>query len=208
MRAHSRRPASAALPGADRFRAQARLCCYKAEWKQWEQFCSLLELPVSPITPGSLTAFVEWPWWQPGWKKGTCAAPTIDRRPSGVVVSGRTEHKLKLGKTVAARARRVLKAKAMEKTSDPRPGTGPRPARRAPAHCGARRPRHPAGPVIRVPAGLLAVSLAFRAGRPVAEDGCVHLVVRVPARPESRQPAPPRCTTRRHQRMHHTPPPA
>ncbi|MER6141954.1 hypothetical protein ABT174_18215 [Streptomyces sparsogenes] len=66
-------------------------------------------------------------------KKGTYAAPTIDRRLSGAVVTGRTEHKLKLGKTVAARARRVLKAKvkveakAMEKTSEIR-GRGPAPA--------------------------------------------------------------------------------
>ncbi|MFF1359948.1 hypothetical protein [Streptomyces sp. NPDC058297] len=85
---------------------------YAADWKQWEEFCALLELPVTAITPGSLTAFVEWLWFQPGWKKGTCTVPsTIDRRLSGVVVTGRTDHHLVLDKTVAARARRVLKAK-------------------------------------------------------------------------------------------------
>ncbi|MFD7205939.1 hypothetical protein [Streptomyces sp. NPDC059893] len=32
---------------------------YAADWKQWTEFCALLELPVTAITPGSLTAFVE-----------------------------------------------------------------------------------------------------------------------------------------------------
>ncbi|MDO0923983.1 hypothetical protein QQY24_00375 [Streptomyces sp. TG1A-8] len=103
---------------------------YAADWKQWEQFCALLELPVTAITPGSLTAFVEWLWWQPGWKEGTYTAPsTIDRRLSGVVVTGRTGHHLVLDKTVAARARRVLKAKVkeMEKTKETR-GRGLAPA--------------------------------------------------------------------------------
>ncbi|MFF4828229.1 hypothetical protein ACFY20_35690 [Streptomyces sp. NPDC001312] len=103
---------------------------YAADWKQWEQFCALLELPVTAITSGSLTAFVEWLWWQPGWKKGTYTAPsTIDRRLSGVVVTGRTDHHLVLDKTVAARARRVLKAKVkeMEKSEEIR-GRGPAPA--------------------------------------------------------------------------------
>ncbi|MCX4538699.1 hypothetical protein OHA79_49225 (plasmid) [Streptomyces sp. NBC_00841] len=31
---------------------------YAADCKQWEQFCVLLELPVTAITPGSLTALV------------------------------------------------------------------------------------------------------------------------------------------------------
>ncbi|WP_427767723.1 hypothetical protein [Streptomyces sp. DSM 41931] len=100
---------------------------YAADWKQWEQFCALLELPVTAITPGSLTAFVEWLWWQPGWKKGTYTAPsTIDRRLSGVVVTGRTDHGLQLDRKVASRARYVLKAKVkeMEKTEETR-GRGP-----------------------------------------------------------------------------------
>ncbi|NEB06431.1 integrase, partial [Streptomyces sp. SID13726] len=103
---------------------------YAADWKQWTQFCALLELPVTAITPGSLTAFVEWLWWQPGWKEGTYTAPsTIDRRLSGVVVTGRVEHGLLLAKTVATRARRVLQAKVreMEKTGEVR-GRGPAPA--------------------------------------------------------------------------------
>jgi integrase len=103
---------------------------YAADWKQWEAFTALLELPVTAITPGSLTAFVEWLWWQPGWKPGTYTAPsTIDRRLSGVVVTGRTEHGLLLAKTVASRARRVLKAKVreLEKTGETR-GRGPAPA--------------------------------------------------------------------------------
>ena len=103
---------------------------YRADWKQWEQFTELLGLPVTAITPGSLTAFVEWLWHQPGWKQGTFTAPsTIDRRLSGVVVTGRTEHGLLLPKTVAARARRVLKAKVkeLEKTAETR-GRGPAPA--------------------------------------------------------------------------------
>ncbi|MGX1762277.1 hypothetical protein ACWIG5_36165 [Streptomyces lydicus] len=62
---------------------------YAADWKQWETFCALLGLPTTAITPGSLTAFVEWLWVQPGWKAGTFTAPsTIDRRLSGVVVTG------------------------------------------------------------------------------------------------------------------------
>lgn len=103
---------------------------YRADWKQWTVFCDLLGLPPTAITPGSLTAFVEWLWHQPGWKPGTRTAPsTIDRRLSGVVVTGRTEHGLLLHKTVAARARRVLKAKVkeMEKTDEVR-GRGPAPA--------------------------------------------------------------------------------
>ncbi|MCX4429605.1 integrase [Streptomyces mirabilis] len=103
---------------------------YRADWKQWEQFTALLGLPVTAITPGSLTAFVEWLWFQPGWKPGTCTAPsTIDRRLSGVVVTGRTEHRLLLHKTVAARARRVLKAKVKElQKGDEVRGRGPAPA--------------------------------------------------------------------------------
>ena len=103
---------------------------YAADWKQWEQFCALLELPVTAITPGSLTAFVEWLWWQPGWRQGTYTAPsTIDRRLSGVVVTGRTEYGLQLDRKVASRARYVLKAKVkeMEKTEETR-GRGPAPA--------------------------------------------------------------------------------
>ncbi|WP_257586057.1 tyrosine-type recombinase/integrase [Streptomyces sp. NEAU-sy36] len=103
---------------------------YAADWKHWETFCALLGLPVAAITPGSLTAFVEWLWVQPGWKPGTYTAPsTIDRRLSGVVVTGRTQLNLRLDKTVAARARTVLKAKVkeMEKTKEKR-GRGPAPA--------------------------------------------------------------------------------
>ncbi|MFI5526678.1 hypothetical protein [Streptomyces platensis] len=103
---------------------------YAADWEQWEAFCALLDLPVTAITPGSLTAFVEWLWIQPGWKAGTFTAPSIiDRRLSGVVVTGRAEYKLALDRTVAARARRVLKAKVRElqKTDEVR-GRGPAPA--------------------------------------------------------------------------------
>ncbi|MBA2949598.1 tyrosine-type recombinase/integrase [Streptomyces sp. PSKA28] len=109
---------------------------YAADWKQWTEFTALLGIPVTAITPGSLTAFVEWLWFQPGWKKDTDGRPvsymapsTIDRRLSGVVVTGRTDHRLLLDKTVAARARKVLKAKVreMEKTGEKR-GRGPAPA--------------------------------------------------------------------------------
>ncbi|GAA3815420.1 site-specific integrase [Streptomyces chiangmaiensis] len=103
---------------------------YAADWKAWETFCALLDLPVAAITPGSLTAFVEWLWVQAGWKPGTFIAPsTIDRRLSGVVVTGRTRLKLRLDKTVASRARSVLKAKVkeLEKTEEKR-GRGPAPA--------------------------------------------------------------------------------
>lgn len=100
---------------------------YATDWKQWEEFCHLLELPPSAITAGSLTAFVEWLWVQPGWKAGTFMAPsTIDRRLSGVVVTGRDRYGLQLDKTIASRARRVLKArvKAMQETEAQR-GRGP-----------------------------------------------------------------------------------
>lgn len=96
---------------------------YAADWKVWEQFCAVLEIPPSAITPGSLTAFVEWLWIQPGWKHGTFTAPsTIDRRLSGVVVTGRKLHSLVLDRKVASRARYVLKAKVkeMEKTEETR----------------------------------------------------------------------------------------
>ncbi|MFJ9855258.1 tyrosine-type recombinase/integrase [Streptomyces sp. NPDC101150] len=80
--------------------------------------------------PIAASAFVEWLWIQPGWKAGTFTAPTtIDRRLSGVVVTGRTEYKLALDRTVAARARRVLKAKVRElQKSDEVRGRGPAPA--------------------------------------------------------------------------------
>ncbi|SED65891.1 hypothetical protein SAMN05428954_0710 [Streptomyces sp. 2112.3] len=103
---------------------------YAADRKQWETFCALLGLPTTAIIPGSLTAFVEWLWVQPGWKAGTFTAPSaIDRRLSGVVVTGRTEYKLTLDRTVAARAGRVLKAKvhALQKTDEAR-ARGPAPA--------------------------------------------------------------------------------
>jgi hypothetical protein len=64
------------------------------------------------------------------WKEGTYTAPsTIDRRLSGVVVTGRSKHKLRLDKTVGSRARNVLKAKVkeLEKTEEKR-GRGPAPA--------------------------------------------------------------------------------
>lgn len=96
---------------------------YAADWKVWEQFCAQLGIPAAAITPGSLTAFVEWLWIQPGWRPGTFTAPsTIDRRLSGVVVTGRTKLDLVLDKTVASRARRVLKAKVkeLEKTEETR----------------------------------------------------------------------------------------
>lgn len=85
---------------------------YAVDWKDWERFTALLGLPVTAIPPSSLTAFVEWLWFELGWKKGPSTAPsTIDRRLSGVVVTGRTDHKRQLDKTVAAHARRILKVK-------------------------------------------------------------------------------------------------
>ncbi|MFD3889960.1 site-specific integrase [Streptomyces microflavus] len=103
---------------------------YAVDWAHWERFTALLGLPITAITPGSLTAFVEWLWWEPGWKPGTCTAPsTIDRRLSGVVVTGRSRYNLLLSKTVASRARAVLRAKVreLEKGEEVR-GRGPAPA--------------------------------------------------------------------------------
>ncbi|GES32548.1 hypothetical protein AB0G60_16975 [Streptomyces angustmyceticus] len=82
---------------------------YAADWKQWETFCALLGLPTT-AAPGALTAFVEWLWVQPGWKAGTFTSPsTIDRRLSGVVVTGRTEYKITIDVRVSKASPRKVK---------------------------------------------------------------------------------------------------
>lgn len=71
----------------------------------------------------TLVRFVEWLWTQPGWKAGTCAAPsTIDCRISGTVVSARAEHGVMLEEGVARLARNRLKqlVKEMEANGDTR----------------------------------------------------------------------------------------
>ncbi|MFI8928245.1 integrase [Streptomyces sp. NPDC053474] len=105
---------------------------YGTDWTAWERFTREKNLPVLAVEPGTLTAFVHWLWEQPGKKAGTLMAPnTIDRRISGVVVTARKDHHLKLDPDVGALARELLKAlvKEMEQAGQQR-GTGPAPALR------------------------------------------------------------------------------
>ncbi|MEU6397173.1 integrase [Streptomyces cinnamoneus] len=100
---------------------------YAQDWASWTKFCAASGVPLLAVTPGTLTAYVEWLWTQPGWKPGTRMAPsTIDRRISGTVVSARDEHGVKLERGVArlARTRLAQLVKEMEKTKETR-GRGP-----------------------------------------------------------------------------------
>ncbi|MFI8503504.1 integrase [Streptomyces sp. NPDC085524] len=100
---------------------------YAQDWKCWTRFCTESGVPLLALTPGTLTAYVEWLWTQPGWKAGTHLAPsTIDRRLSGTVVSAREEHGVKPEPGVArlARARLAQLVKQMEKDGEQR-GRGP-----------------------------------------------------------------------------------
>ncbi|WP_310942079.1 integrase [Streptomyces sp. gCLA4] len=103
---------------------------YAQDWAAWERFTAEKGLPTLGVEDGTLVAFVHWLWGQPGKKAGTFTAPsTIDRRISGVVVSARKEHDLKLDPNIGALAREYLKAlmKGMEKAGEVR-GTGKAPA--------------------------------------------------------------------------------
>jgi hypothetical protein len=96
---------------------------YAQDWASWSKFCTASGVPVLAVTSGTLVMFVEWLWTQPGWKKGTCTAPsTIDRRISGTVVSARAEHGVKLEDGVARLARNRLKqlVKEMETNGEQR----------------------------------------------------------------------------------------
>ncbi|WP_331720531.1 integrase (plasmid) [Streptomyces sp. NBC_00161] len=96
---------------------------YAQDWKSWTKFCEQSGVPLLAVTSGTLTAFVEWLWTQPGWKAGTSLAPsTIDRRISGTVVSARQEHAVKLEEGVARLARNRLAqlVKEMEKSAEKR----------------------------------------------------------------------------------------
>ncbi|WP_234326718.1 integrase [Streptomyces sp. NRRL S-337] len=94
-------------------RPQKTVDGYAADWKQWEVFCALLDLPATAITPGFLTAFVEWLWWQPGWNRGRPRPPRAEGQ----------------GPRVA------------EDRRGPRSRTGPCPAPRPPAGRPGRHPR-------------------------------------------------------------------
>ncbi|WP_107475784.1 integrase [Streptomyces sp. Sge12] len=96
---------------------------YAQDWASWTKFCAASEVPVLAVTAGTLVMFVEWLWTQPGWKKGTCTAPsTIDRRLSGTVVSARAEHGVRLEEGIARLARNRLKqlVKEMEASGETR----------------------------------------------------------------------------------------
>jgi len=110
---------------------------YEADWRHWQRFCLQLQIPFTAVTLGTLTAFVEWMWTQPGWKKDkktgealVYAAPnTIDRRLAGIVVTARRRYGLKLDTDVASRARELLKRyKAEMEENNERRGVGQAPA--------------------------------------------------------------------------------
>ncbi|MBV9024669.1 MAG: integrase [Streptomycetaceae bacterium] len=92
---------------------------YAQDWASWTKFCNESGVPLLAVTPGTLVMFTEWLWTQPGWKKGTCTAPsTIDRRISGTVVSARAEHGVTLEEGVARLARGRLKQLVKEMEAD------------------------------------------------------------------------------------------
>jgi integrase len=103
---------------------------YESDWRVWQGFCLQLQIPFTAITVGTLTAFVEWLWTQPGYKPGMFTSPnTIDRRLAGVVVTGRDRYGLKLDQDIALRARELLKRlkEEMEEKGERR-GVGKAPA--------------------------------------------------------------------------------
>ncbi|MFZ3497187.1 tyrosine-type recombinase/integrase [Streptomyces sp. 5.8] len=103
---------------------------YEQDWRDWQRFAYAWNLPLTAITPGSLVAFVEWLWLQPGQKDGSFLAPnTIRRRLSGVVVTGRQRFRLDLNDKTAEAARELLrrKIKEMEEAGEQR-GRGQAPA--------------------------------------------------------------------------------
>ncbi|MCU4750218.1 integrase [Streptomyces sp. G-5] len=92
---------------------------YEQDWATWSRFCAETGVPLLAVTSGTLVMFVEWLWTQPGWRKGTLAAPsTIDRRITGTVVTARTDHELTLEEGVARLARNRLKQLVKEMEQD------------------------------------------------------------------------------------------
>lgn len=103
---------------------------YGTDWAAWQRFTAEKDIPELAIEPGTLTAFVHWCWEQPGKKAGMRMAPnSIDRRISGVVVTGRKEHGLVLARDIGSLPRELLKrlVAEMEKEGEQR-GTGQAPA--------------------------------------------------------------------------------
>ncbi|MEU5218503.1 tyrosine-type recombinase/integrase [Streptomyces sp. NPDC020807] len=120
----------AAKKVVDGKRPESTRNAYEQDWTVWRKFTTEKRLPLLAVEEGTLVAFVHWLWQQPGKKAGTLTAPsTIDRRISGVVVTARKQHRLKLDPDVGALARELLKAlvKEMEKAGEQR-GTGKAPA--------------------------------------------------------------------------------
>ncbi|WP_328541181.1 hypothetical protein OHT17_50880 [Streptomyces sp. NBC_00371] len=96
---------------------------YSADWKAWLRFCAEKNLPPAAVRTGTLVAFVEWCWTQPGQRRGTLTAPsTIDRRVTGVVVTAHRQLKLQLQlqlqEDIAEEARALLKAKVKQMEKD------------------------------------------------------------------------------------------
>lgn len=107
---------------------------YAQDWDTWRTFCSSRGIPTTAIRIGTLTMFVGWLWNRENQRRGkllgTYTAPnTIDRRLSGVVVTGRKRLGLNLPANVAEPARELLKRlkKEMEESGEKR-GTGKAPA--------------------------------------------------------------------------------
>ncbi|MGW2038700.1 integrase [Streptomyces virginiae] len=115
-------------------RPENTVTAYGQDWAAWEKFCAETSVPVLGVTPGTLVWFVEWLWEQPGKKAGTYTAPsTIARRVTGVTVSARVDHKVKLEEGVArpARARLTQLKNELAKTRETR-GRGKAPALKIP----------------------------------------------------------------------------
>lgn len=121
----------------DSKRPKSTTKAYEADWRHWQTFCLQAQIPFTAVRVGTLTAFVQWLWTQPGWKKNkktgevlVYAAPsTIDRRLAGVVVTARQRYGLKLDLDVASRARELLKRlKAEMEEAGERRGIGKAPA--------------------------------------------------------------------------------
>lgn len=101
---------------------------YKADWKTWEAFCLLFQVPPTAATSGTLCAFVDYLW-----HREKRAYATIDRKLAGVAVTLRLEpYRVVVDPEATKAARKLLKdyRREAEAAEEPARGRGKAPAMR------------------------------------------------------------------------------